>query len=172
MDERAKEGLALVAEVYDPMEADLIKSLLESHGIKTILRVQTHGSIAGIGESYGKIPIYVPESEFKKAADLLEENVEENVEENAEENAEGNEVGGEKTDRDWASYVEKKHAALEKYLSWFWFAITAVFALLAFSMPDVTDEQKTFKVIFFGIAVVAFVIMLRGLSELPKKKGG
>jgi hypothetical protein len=153
--ENAKDRLAIVVEVYDPMEADMIKGLLESSGIKTIIHLKTHGSITGIGESYGKIPIYVPESDLEKAKAFLLESEEED----------------EKADRDWAVYVEKKHAALDKYLSWFWLAISSVFVMLALSMPDVTDEQKTFKAIFYGVAVVAFVIMLRGLSELPRKRG-
>ena len=159
MDEGAKEGLALVAQVYDPMEADMVKGLLESCGIKTIIHLQTHGSVAGIGESYGKIPIYVAESDLEKAKDILEESVEEANEEDK------------RVDRDWATYVEKKHADLDKYLTWFWLAISLVFVMLGFSMPEVTDEQKTFKVIFYGIGIVTFIIMLRGISEIPRKRG-
>jgi CRISPR/Cas system-associated protein Csm6 len=63
-----------VATVQGPVEAEVVKSFLESCGITTILKGLVVQSVhAFSADGLGKITVMVKEKDYKKAKSLLEE---------------------------------------------------------------------------------------------------
>ncbi|OGD15253.1 MAG: hypothetical protein A2W20_06790 [Candidatus Aminicenantes bacterium RBG_16_66_30] len=65
-------GLAEAARVYGPFEADLIKSLLESHGIISIVRGRTAPFVYPFTvDGLAEFKILVQETDLEKARELI-----------------------------------------------------------------------------------------------------
>jgi len=64
----------LLTTVSDNMEYNIIKSLLEAEGIMTMRKMPGTGQYIDVvfGSSYSGIEIYVLESEFERASEILE----------------------------------------------------------------------------------------------------
>lgn len=93
-----KEGFAVVANVADNIEFEMIKSLLNEEGIKILDKRSGSGSYLNVihGFNYQGIDILVHESDYEKTADILiefstaefeGENIEENWEEEVKESS-------------------------------------------------------------------------------------
>jgi hypothetical protein len=64
--------LAEVARVYGPFEADLIKNLLESHGIASIVRGRTAPFVYPFTvDGLAEFKVFVPRSDLEKARELV-----------------------------------------------------------------------------------------------------
>jgi hypothetical protein len=64
--------LVEVARVFGPFEADLIKSILESHGITSIVRGRTAPFVYPfMVDGLAEFKVMVQESDLEKAKDLL-----------------------------------------------------------------------------------------------------
>jgi hypothetical protein len=65
-------GLAEAARVYGPFEADLIKNLLESHGIVSVVRGRTAPFVYPFTvDGLAEFKILVQETDLEKARDLI-----------------------------------------------------------------------------------------------------
>ena len=65
-------GLAEAARVYGPFEADLIKNLLESHGIVSIVRGRTAPFVYPFTvDGLAEFKILVQETDLEKARELI-----------------------------------------------------------------------------------------------------
>jgi hypothetical protein len=65
--------LKLVQSVWGPVEAEVIKSLLESHGIACILKGLVVQSVHAFSlDGLGEIKIYVNEKDYESAKNLIE----------------------------------------------------------------------------------------------------
>jgi len=73
-DEKPELKLKVAATVQGPVEAEVIKSLLESAGIPSLFRGQVVQSVhAFSADGLGKIRIMVPEEHLETARRLLEQ---------------------------------------------------------------------------------------------------
>lgn len=67
-------NLKEVAKVWGPVEAEVIKSFLQSHGISCLFRGQVVQSIHPFSaDGLGEIKIFVPEKDYAQAKQLLKE---------------------------------------------------------------------------------------------------
>jgi len=72
-------GIREVHSVWGPAEAEVIKSFLESHGVKSILKGLVVQSVHPFSaDGLGKIKIFVLEKDYELAQKLLEEVKEKN----------------------------------------------------------------------------------------------
>ncbi|MBD3414710.1 MAG: hypothetical protein GF421_09810 [Candidatus Aminicenantes bacterium] len=67
-------NLVKVKTIQGPVEAEVIKSYLQSYGIETVLKGLVVQSVhAFSADGLGKITVMVDEKDFKKAKSLLQE---------------------------------------------------------------------------------------------------
>jgi hypothetical protein len=67
-------GLKEVHKVWGPVEADVIKSFLQSHGISCLLRGKVVQSVHPFSaDGLGEIKIFVPKKDYALAKNLLKE---------------------------------------------------------------------------------------------------
>ena len=80
----------LVTEVSGELQANLLRNLLEAQGIKVFLNQEGAGKAYGLTVGpMGQVQVLVPEKEFQKARQIVDEYYAGNFEENEEIDPEG-----------------------------------------------------------------------------------
>ncbi len=137
------EEYEILTTVYDPMEAELIKGLLESHGIEVVASPIGFGQITGINDTAGpKIPIYVKTADLPDAMEII--------------NSKAEEPSDEEIDREHERIMtEKKNRTSLKNI---WLLAAVVFFFLANYSAQQEGGGHPYTIIFSLLSFALFIL--------------